>query len=159
MVSLETWKAIAIAITAYKTRNVYTLLIWSIFWYMHVLGGRNYMLLCNFKAYQAIKFYWKDIIIGIHDIQHGILLWCYCFLLYCFLRILTFIKYNIWFSLVRLPLSIAVFTIHFTIAEIFRVILGKFTFYHFKNTNQILGPTCFSFLSMSRLIGLSWIWW
>ena len=41
---------------------------------MHVLGGRNYMLLCNFKDYQAIKFYWKDIIIGIHDIQHGILL-------------------------------------------------------------------------------------
>ena len=32
---------------------------------------------------------------------------------------------------------------YYTIAEIFRVILGKFTFYQFENTNRILGPIFF----------------
>ena len=33
--------------------------------------------------------------------------------------------------------------IYYTIAEIFRIILGKFTFYQFENTNRILGPIFF----------------
>ena len=42
---------------------------------------------------------------------------------------------------------------YFTIAEIFRVILGKFTFYHFKNTNRILSSMFF----FSFDVTINWI--